>query len=51
MTVAELIERLKQFPPDSLTTYIDGENGRTDITVVQMEPDHFHSELEVLVIR
>lgn len=50
MTVGELIKRLSQIEENTLVTHVNGENGRTDVTNVTLEPDYYHPELEVVVI-
>lgn len=39
MTVAELIEKLLEFPPDTAVFYEDNEYGYCDIHTVQLQKD------------
>jgi hypothetical protein len=50
MTVAQLIERLKTFPPTLVITHVDGENGRIVVRKVEVVADYHISEVELVEI-
>lgn len=47
MTVAELIEKLKQFPLDLPVQYLDYEQGDTDVQHVETDFDRYAGMVDV----
>ena len=48
MTIQQLIDELLKYPPTTLVTHRDGENGRADVTHVSIREDYYHPEIEVI---
>jgi hypothetical protein len=48
VTVADLVETLKKFPPHLIVTHVGGENGRMPVLKVAVESDYIFSEIKLV---